>query len=92
MELCRWEQRDITAVELHYVGGGFAGWEALDTLEFGPNPPTPAHLDARPPTLSLIAPLDGQEYPESSVGAELESLAVVELLDCADQAEHALLD
>ena len=38
------------------------------------------------------AAADGLTDPERPVGGELEALAPVELLDRADQAEHALLD
>ncbi len=58
LEVCRWEERDITAVEL-ICEGAFAVREALDTLEFAPVRPAPRGVDRTPPALSLTAPSDG---------------------------------
>ena len=52
------------------------------------------HVDRDPDRARLVGdgPCDGLADPPGRVGGELVALAVVELLDRADQAERALLD
>jgi hypothetical protein len=62
----------------------------LDALDL---PGPLAHVDREPdrPARVLEAALDRLADPQRAVGREPEALAPVELLDGADEAEHALL-
>src|SRR5215210_2846508 len=64
------------------------------TLDAPDLPGALSHVNGEPdrPARVLETALDGLADPERCVGGEAEALAPVELLDRADQAQHALLD
>src|SRR5215210_6815209 len=64
------------------------------TLDAPDLPGALRHVNGEPdrPARVLEAALDGLADPERRVGGEAEALAPVELLDRADETQHALLD